>query len=160
WCDSAGAVQLRERRRVRRRMLPGGWELEWTSVLTAEDRVVLHSPGSKGREGAGHGGWFWRLPDLDPRSVQVFSPDGVGEEHVNGRPAPWLAVVVSEPGRGPDRRVWTAVLSGPTDPWFVRVGQYLGIGSALAWDAPVVLEPGQEREVVVRVALYDGVRPP
>ncbi|WP_158853582.1 DUF6807 family protein [Saccharothrix deserti] len=160
WCDSAGAVLLRERRRVRRRMVPDGWELEWTSVLTAEDDVVLHSPGSKGRAGAGYGGWFWRLPELDPLSVRVFSPNGVGEEEVNGRTAPWLAVVVSDPVGAPNRRAWTAVVSGPTDPWFVRVGQYQGIGSALAWDAPVVLEPAQEREVTVRVAFYDGVRHP
>ncbi|WP_367128372.1 DUF6807 family protein [Saccharothrix sp. HUAS TT1] len=153
WCDSAGGVLLRERRHVRRRALADGWELTWTSVLTAEDEVVLHSPGSKGRAGAGYGGWFWRLPDLDPLHVRVHSPDGVGEEEVNGRAAPWLAVVVGDPVRP-----WTAVLSGPTDPWFVRVGQYQGIGSALAWDEPVVLKPGQEREVTVRVAFYDGVR--
>ncbi|MCC8246034.1 DUF6807 family protein [Saccharothrix luteola] len=156
WCDSAGAVLLRERRRV----VAGGWELEWTSVLTAADHVVLHSPGSKGREGAGYGGWFWRLPALDPRSVRVRTPDGEGEAEVNGRPAPWLAVVVGDPERNPGERAWTAVVSGPTDPWFVRVGQYQGIGSALAWDEPVVLEPGQEREITVRVAFYDGVRPP
>jgi hypothetical protein len=52
------------------------------------------------------------------------------------------------------------VVSGPTDPWFVRVARYQGVGSALAWDRPLVLEPGQEREVAVRVAFYDGVRPP
>ncbi|MFD1147610.1 DUF6807 family protein [Saccharothrix hoggarensis] len=160
WCDSAGAVLLRERRRVRRRVVTDGWELEWTSVLTAERDVVLHSPGSKGRAGAGYGGWFWRLPDLDPAYVRVFSPNGVGEEEVNGRTAPWLAVVVGDPERAPGKGTWTAVVSGPTDPWFVRVGQYQGIGSALAWDAPVVLEPGGEREVTVRVAFYDGVRPP
>ena len=155
WCDPAGGVLLRERRRVRRRVVVGGWELDWRSVLTAERHVVLHSPGSKGRPGAGYGGWFWRLPDLDPRSVRVHTPDGVGEAEVNGRTAPWLAVVVADPVRP-----WTAVVSGPTDPWFVRVGQYQGIGSALAWDAPLVLGPGEEREVAVRVAFYDGVRPP
>ncbi|MEU4443866.1 DUF6807 family protein [Actinosynnema sp. NPDC050801] len=160
WCDSAGTVLLREHRRVRRRPVTGGWELEWTSVLTAEDDVVLHSPGSKGREGAGYGGWFWRLPDLDPLSVRVYTPDGVGEEEVNGRSAPWLAVVVGDPARTTNRRPWTAVVSGPTDPWFVRVRQYVGIGSALAWDAPVVLGPGEQREITVRVAFYDGVRAP
>lgn len=155
WCDSAGGVLLREHRRTRRRVVTGGWELEWTSVLTAERDVVLHSPGSKGRAGAGYGGWFWRLPDLNPRSVRVYSPDGEGEEQVNGRTAPWLAVVVDDP-----RGAWTAVLSGPTDPWFVRVGRYQGIGSALAWDAPLVLASGGHRQITVRVAFYDGVRPP
>ncbi|MFT7840200.1 PmoA family protein [Saccharothrix sp. BKS2] len=155
WCDSAGTVLLAERRRVRRRLVEGGWELEWTSVLTADAETVLHSPGSKGRAGAGYGGWFWRLPDLDPATVHVLTPGGTGEEQVNGRPAPWLAVVVTDP-----RRPWTALLSGPTDPWFVRVGQYQGIGSALAWDRPLVLGPGRRREITVRVAFHDGVRVP
>ncbi|MEV8443484.1 DUF6807 family protein [Actinosynnema sp. NPDC051121] len=153
WCDQAGGVLLRERRRVRRRVVSGGWELEWTSVLTAEVDVVLHSSAGKGREGAG--GWFWRLPDLDPLSVRVYSPNGAGEAEVDGRTAPWLAVVVADP-----ERPWTAVLSGPTDPWFVRVSPYQGIGSAPAWAAPVVLGPGQRREIAVRVAFYDGVRTP
>ncbi|QFZ20131.1 DUF6807 family protein [Saccharothrix syringae] len=155
WCDAGGRVLLRERRRVRRRFVEGGWELEWTSVLSADREVVLHSPGSKGRAGAGYGGWFWRLPDLDPATVHVFTSGGSGEDQVNGRPAPWLAVVVSDP-----QRPWTALVSGPTDPWFVRVRQYQGIGSALAWDRPLVLAPGQEREITVRVAFHDGVRPP
>ncbi|MDQ2588868.1 DUF6807 family protein [Saccharothrix yanglingensis] len=155
WCDSAGEVLLRERRRLRRRIVDGGWELEWSSVLSARTEVVLHGPGGKGRAGAGHGGWFWRLPDLDPLAVRVFSPDGEGEEEVNGRAAPWLAVVVADPVRP-----WTAVLSGPADPWFVRVARYQGIGSALAWDRPLVLRPGREREITVRAAFYDGLRLP
>ncbi|MGM1061666.1 DUF6807 family protein [Saccharothrix sp. Mg75] len=155
WCDSAGEELVRERRRLRRRVVEGGWELEWTSVLSARSGAVLHSPGSKGRAGAGYGGWFWRLPDLDPLTVRVFSPNGAGEEEVNGRSAPWLAVVVADP-----HRPWTAVLSGPTDPWFVRVTQYQGVGSALAWDRPLVLRPGEEREVAVRVAFRDGVHVP
>jgi hypothetical protein len=28
------------------------------------------------------------------------------------------------------------------DPWFVRVRDYPGLGSALAWDHPLTLEPG------------------
>lgn len=155
WCDGEGAVLLTERRHIRRRLVEGGWELEWTSVLSADAEAVLHSPGSKGRAGAGYGGWFWRLPDLDPATVRVFTPDGAGEEEVNGRAAPWLAVVVADPDKP-----WTAVLSGPTDPWFVRVKQYQGIGSALAWDRPLVLRPGHQRVVTVRVAFYDGVRVP
>ena len=42
------------------------------------------------------------------------------------------------------------------DPWFVRVRDYPGLGSALAWDRPLVLPPGG---VVARrfdVAVADG----
>ncbi|MFI9007581.1 DUF6807 family protein [Actinosynnema sp. NPDC053489] len=151
WCDAAGGVLLREHRRVRRRPVADGWELDWTSVLTAEREVVLRGTGG----GAGCGGWFWRLPELDPLSVRVYSPNGAGEAEVDGRTAPWLAVVVADPVRP-----WTAVVSGPTDPWFVRVGRYQGIGSALARDEPLVLRPGQRREIAVRVTFHDGVRPP
>ncbi len=152
WCDSVGAVLLRERREIRRRVVAGGWELEWVSVLSADAEVVLNSPGSRGRQGAGYGGWFWRLPDLDPALVRVVTPDGRGADDLNGTVADWLAVVVSDPVAP-----WTAVLSGPRDPWFVRVSQYQGIGSALCWERPRLVRPGRDVTVAVTMRLYDGV---
>jgi predicted dehydrogenase len=152
WCDPAGAVLLRERREVRRRAVPGGWELRWRSVLSADREVRLDSPGSLGRAGAGYGGWFWRLPDVDPALVRVLTPHGSGQDEVNGTVAERLVVVVDDPAAP-----WTAVLSGPSDPWFVRVREYRGIGSALCWDRPRVVRPGADVTVAVRLALYDGV---
>lgn len=154
WCDSAGRALLRERRVVRVRAVEGGVELEWSSTLTAVVDVEITSPGGKGRVGAGYGGWFWRLPELDPALVEVFTRYGSGEDEVNGTRAEWLAVVVG------GERPWTAVLSGPDDPWFVRVGRYQGVGSALAWDRPRWVAAGQQLAVEVRMALYDGVREP
>ncbi|XVV07356.1 DUF6807 family protein [Actinosynnema sp. CA-248983] len=145
---------LRERRAIRVRAVEGGVELEWSSLLTAAVDVEINSPGSKGRAGAGYGGWFWRLPELDPGQVEVFTRYGSGEEEVNGSRAEWLAVAVG--GAAP----WTAVVSGPAEPWFVRVGQYQGVGSALAWDRARVVGAGEELRVEVRLALYDGVRAP
>ena len=155
WCDSFGAVLLRERREIRRRVVAGGWELSWTSVLSASSEVVLNSPGSLGRAGAGYGGWFWRLPDVDPTLVRVITPDGRGADDLNGVVADWLAVVVADPVAP-----WTAVLSGPRDPWFVRVAQYRGIGSALCWDKPKLVRPGWDVTVSVVLRLYDGVVTP
>ncbi|WNV89284.1 DUF6807 family protein [Umezawaea sp. Da 62-37] len=155
WCDSVGAVLLRERRRIRRRVVAGGWELTWTSVLSADAEVVLNSPGSLGRAGAGYGGWFWRLPDVDPELVRVVTPDGRGADDLNGVVADWLAVVVADPVSP-----WTAVLSGPRDPWFVRVAQYRGIGSALCWDRPRIVRPGRDVTIEVVMSLYDGVVTP
>ncbi|MEV6609363.1 DUF6807 family protein [Kutzneria sp. NPDC051319] len=152
WCDAAGQGLLRERRRIEVRPHTGGWELVWHSVLSAETDVVLNSPGSNGRPGAGYGGWFWRLPTLDPELVEVFTPDFYGEEQVNGARAEWLAVVVHDPDAP-----WTAVLSGPDDPWFVRVGQYQGVGSALAWERPRVVHAGEQLDITVRMVLLDGV---
>jgi hypothetical protein len=155
WCDSLGAVLLREHREVRRRVVADGWELTWTSVLSADAEVVLNSPGSLGRTGAGYGGWFWRLPDVDPALVRVITPDGAGADELNGVVADWLAVVVDDPVAP-----WTAVLSGPREPWFVRVSQYRGIGSALCWDRPRLVRPGRPLTVSVVVSLYDGVAAP
>lgn len=154
WCDAGGGVLLRERRSIRVKAVEGGVELEWSSVLTAVVDVEINSPGSKGRAGAGYGGWFWRLPELDPGQVEVFTRYGSGEEEVNGTRAEWLAVVVD------GARPWTAVVSGPDEPWFVRVGQYQGVGSALAWERARVVGAGQDLRVEVRLALYDGVRAP
>ncbi|MEO6089948.1 MAG: DUF6807 family protein [Umezawaea sp.] len=155
WCDSFGAVLLRERREVRRRVVAGGWELTWTSVLSADSEVVLNSPGSLGRVGAGYGGWFWRLPEVDPALVRLVTPDGSGTDDLNGVVADWLAVVVADPVAP-----WTAVLSGPRDPWFVRVSEYQGIGSALCWDKPRIVRPGQDVTITVALRLYDGIVTP
>jgi hypothetical protein len=40
------------------------------------------------------------------------------------------------------------------DPWFVRVEHYPGVGQALAWDRPLVVEDTLTRRVVT--AVVDG----
>ena len=42
------------------------------------------------------------------------------------------------------------------EPWFVRVSDYPGIGSALAWDRPVVLQPGDVLSRRFDIAIADG----
>ena len=43
------------------------------------------------------------------------------------------------------------------DPWFVRVGDYPGVGSQLAGHAPVVLAPGAALTRGLRTLIADGV---
>jgi hypothetical protein len=120
--------------------------------------ITLGSPGTHGRPGAGYGGFFWRAAASADR-FRVFTPDAEGEDGVHGRPAEWLVFGGSEPGTG---RPWSLMLAGEDaetrgDPWFVRTRDYPGVGSALAFERPVVLGPG---EVVTRsllIAVVDGI---
>lgn len=143
---------------------PAAWRLDVRSTLTVPSgagAVRLGSPGAHGRAGGGYGGLFWRLPAC--RDVDVRTPTGRGEEAVHGsvpsEGAAWLAwtAVALDPGRtdSPDRvaaepsaaasglfTVAIAPADGPTsdDPWFVRASGYPGIGSALAWSRPLLVE--------------------
>ncbi|BAS10754.1 conserved hypothetical protein [Arthrobacter sp. Hiyo4] len=44
-----------------------------------------------------------------------------------------------------------------TDPWFVRVDGYPGVGQSLAWDAPVIAEPGTPINCSLTVFIADGI---
>lgn len=44
-----------------------------------------------------------------------------------------------------------------TDPWFVRVDGYPGVGQSLAWDAPVLAEPGTPVRRSITVFIADGI---
>lgn len=160
WCDHNGRQLLHESRWIStQHWTDDAWSLQWASVFTgAGPRTVrLGSPGSNGRPGAGYGGFFWRLPDLDQDRVNVFTADGQGEDEVNGAVSDWIALT----GQGFDGG-WTAVLTASdertaADPWFVRMQDYVGVGSALAWDRPVVLPAGLPFRIAVRLLLVDRV---
>nr|WP_202502011.1 PmoA family protein [Streptomyces sp. SID5785] len=150
--SAAGRVLLRERRTVTAaRLTDDAWALDLTFALTnpgAAD-VTLGSPATNGRPGAGYGGFFWRAPK-EARPPAVFTADREGEDAVHGRPADWLALS----GDG-----WTLVFAAATeetrrDPWFVRAGQYPGVGSSLAAAARLRIAPGATavRRVVTVVA--------
>ncbi len=76
---------------------------------------------------------------------------------MHGSVTPWIAWAAdfgAGPGvSGPATVVIVAAASGRHgDPWFVRVDGYPGLGSALAWDRPVVLEAGDILGPAVRGA--------
>ena len=160
WIGRDGSVQLQEQRSVSwTQMDQQTWRLIFESRLRADGGAELGSPGSKGHIGGGYGGFFWRFPACD--EVEVFTAEAKGEEEVHGSAAPWVAWIANftaGPGlSGPATIVLVAadaVAAG--EPWFVRVREYPGIGSALAWDRPAVLAPGAVLNRRFDVTIADG----
>jgi hypothetical protein len=155
WLDPGGELLLAEHRTIRAGLAEPGWELEMVTTLTnATQRPVrLGSPATNGRAGAGYGGLFWRLPPA--QEPQVYNPAGAGEHAVHGSVAPWLAWADGASG-------FTLVFTGGdevsrTDPWFVRVQDYPGVGSQLAARDPRTLQPGGEVTRRLRVLVADGL---
>lgn len=145
------------------------WQLSLDFALSpaGNQPVSLGSPGSNGRHEGGYGGFFWRLPACD--SAAVWTPAGAGESEVHGSVTPWLAWAGTfEAGRtdggttdggtphGSATLVFVAA-EGSTDPWFVRVDGYPGVGQSLAWDTPVIAEPGTPLKRSITVFVADGI---
>ena len=160
WIGHEGSVELREQRSISWTAIDQQtWKLIFESQLRADGGATLASPGSKGRIGGGYGGFFWRFPAC--YDVEVYTAQARGEDEVHGSVAPWVAWsanFAAGPGlEGPA----TIVIAAPgsaeaAEPWFVRVRNYPGIGSALAWDGPTVLSPGTELNRRFDVAVADG----
>ncbi|GAA2638790.1 DUF6807 domain-containing protein [Paractinoplanes durhamensis] len=138
------------------------WALTCEFALTNSTGRALRmqSPAAVGRAGAGFGGFFWRAPS-GPGECRVAAASGDGLEAVHGSRSSWLTV--SAPVG--DGRWWTLVFlaADPAtrdDPWFLRTRDYIGVGSSLSWDSPLMLPPDttMTRRIVVVVA--DGVLPP
>jgi predicted dehydrogenase len=131
---------------------PQTWRLtlDFTLSPAGDKPVSLGSPGSNGRHQGGYGGFFWRLPACT--DGRVWSATGSGEAELHGAVTPWLAWTGMFDG-GPATLVFLAA-EGCTDPWFVRVESYPGVGQSLAWDSPVIVAPeaGAHRRVTVLVA--------
>jgi hypothetical protein len=149
---AAGAELLRERRTVAATELTDtAWALDFTFSLTnvTSGPLSIGSPATNGRPGAAYGGFFWRARK-EAGAPQVFTADTEGEASVHGERADWLALA----GAG-----WTLVFAGATDttrrdPWFVRTGEYPGVGSSLASAERLPIPPGETavRRVVTVVA--------
>jgi hypothetical protein len=160
WLGHDGSVALREERSAWWAALDERtWRLTLEFTLSADAPVTLNSPGSKGRVGGGYGGFFWRFPEC--ADVDVSAADAHGEDGVHGHVAPWLtwsADFAAGPGvSGPATVVLAAAEAAAAgEPWFVRVRDYPGVGSALAWDRPVVLQPGEVLSRRFDVAIADG----
>ncbi|HEU4667281.1 MAG TPA: DUF6807 family protein [Arthrobacter sp.] len=148
---------------------PSAWQMSLHFALSPAGNkpVSLGSPGSNGRPEGGYGGFFWRLPACE--GATVWTPAGSGESEAHGSVTPWLAwagkfdagVPVSGPSAagapvGSATLVFVAA-EGTTDPWFVRVGGYPGVGQSLAWEAPVIAEPGRPVQRSITVFVADGI---
>lgn len=159
WVDRDGAALLSERRTIACLPLTAdAWTLSVRTRLTnATDRPLpIRSPAALGRAGAGYGGFFWRGPAVTG-PVRVQSPAGTGVPAVHGTTAPWLTVSGTS-----DSAEWT-MLFAPADAitaryrWFVRARDYLGVGSSLTWDRPLVLAPGEQIERHILAVVADGI---
>ena len=140
-----------------------GWIMDFTFSLSArEESVSIGSPGSNGRLNGGYGGFFWRLPKAN--NPDIFTETASGEEQVHGSRSPWLAFAAEfssdavglaqrDTGHGEATLIFC---SDDGDPWFVRSSGYPGVGSSLAWDAPLILEPGASLARHLRVLVADG----
>jgi len=164
WRDRDGTAVLEENRRIAWSPLPEsagaqGWMLGFRSRLTpVGGAVLLSGPGPKGRSGAGYGGFFWRFPRCV--DVHTFTEDAEGEAELNGSVAPWLAWTArfdADPDHAGDASIVLTPAGDETarDPWFVRVTDYPGVGSALAWDSPLPV-PADGVDRAFRVAVLDG----
>ncbi|MFD3619175.1 PmoA family protein [Streptomyces sp. NPDC058676] len=149
---AAGGELLRERRTVAASELTDtAWALDFTFSLTnvTADPLSIGSPATNGRPGAAYGGFFWRARKED-EAPQVFTAGAEGEARIHGARADWLALAGA---------TWTLVFAGATertrrDPWFVRTAEYPGVGSSLAHEERVPIEPGDTvvRRIVTVVA--------
>ncbi|MFI7697832.1 DUF6807 family protein [Nonomuraea sp. NPDC049480] len=146
WIGPGGRLIAREQRTVLARPVGEAWALDFTFTLTnlTGAPVEINSSATKGRVGAGYGGFFWRAPGTS--TARTTLPGD--ERAVHGGRDPWIALS----GTDPDGRDWTLVFVQEDDPWFVRVEEYPGVGQALAWDRPLVVEDTLTRRVVTVVA--------
>ena len=93
--------------------------------------------------------------------MEVFTAEARGEDDVLGSVAPWVAWSAdfsAGPGQsGPATIVIAAAEAAAAgEPWFVRVREYPGLGSALAWDRPVSLQSGDVLSRRFDIAIADG----
>ncbi|MDO0915891.1 PmoA family protein [Streptomyces sp. DT2A-34] len=149
---AAGAELLRERRTVATTELADfAWALDFTFSLTnvTPGPLSIGSPATNGRPGAAYGGFFWRARK-EASAPDVFTVDREGEQEIHGTRAPWVALTGS---------TWTLIFAGATertrqDPWFVRAGEYPGVGSSLAAEERLPIPPGETavRRIVTVVA--------
>ncbi|MDT0330267.1 DUF6807 domain-containing protein [Nocardiopsis lambiniae] len=156
WTGPDGGELVREERRLRARPLDGAvWVLDLDTALrnTSGRDLDIGSPATNGRPGAGYGGLFWRAP-IGPVAPRVHGPGGLeGEAALHGSRAAWSALVGDAGGP------WTLLFHQPgghTDPWFVRAGEYPGVGPALAWDVRLPVPVGAVLRRRLRVAVCDG----
>ena len=156
WTDPAGATLLLERRTLRAEDSGDGrsWLLTVATALTnpGASAVELRSPAVNGRgEGAGYGGYFWRLPQSD--DPQVTAGQLHTEDAVNGSAQPSLTVSAGAGGAA-----YSLTFSGlqDDDRWFVRIAEYPGVGAALAFQRPLVIAPGETVSRRYQVLVSDG----
>ena len=157
WLGPDGATLLTEQRTMRAEDCGDGrnWLLTFSFTLTNSGvtPVELRSPAVNGRgDGAGYGGFFWRLPAID--EARVIAGALHDEAAINGSAQPSVTVSGLIDGAPV-----TLTFSGldASDRWFVRLAEYPGLGPALAFDRPLTIAPGAVARRRYQVLVGDGV---
>jgi LacI family transcriptional regulator len=152
WRGPAEQLVADEERELVVESIGPGTAVRWRSVLRVQGRTRVASPAVNGRQGAGYGGLFWRFPAWTGRAVMVA--EGEGEAVAHGSTSPWLAIS----GADGDGRSASVLLAqpGPALPWFVRAGEYLGAGPALAWEHARDLPAGGALACALDALVLDG----
>ena len=142
WVAADGRTILTEDRELRIDGVDpsrGSWTLHWSYRLrNVSGRCVqFGSPATNGRPGAGYGGLFWRGAKTFQGGA-VVTEQARGEAAVNGTQARNLTVACGTGG--------LTIAAEDQEPatWFVRSAEYPGAGPALAFDAPLHLDPGHD----------------
>ena len=154
WQASDGGELLREERDWQWHAIDEKtWRLQLRFQLRApHGDVTLSSPGSRGRAGAGYGGFFWRFAACE--QIGVRTADAAGEDDVNGSVSPWLCW-----GARFDGTAASILIIAPPeahDPWFVRVGEYPAVGSGLAWLDALTIRPDAPVTRTITAFVHDG----
>jgi methane monooxygenase PmoA-like len=151
WISPGGRRLLAETRRLGTAVTSATtWRLSWSFDLVnvSGAAIEIGSPATHGRAGAGYGGLFWRGAD-EFRGGEVRTADRVGEDEVNGRPAPWVAF------HGPRASLVFWADEAVAEPWFVRSAEYPGVCAALAFQHPITLAAGATLSRTYRVDITD-----
>jgi hypothetical protein len=158
WVDPNQTTLLSERRSIScQGIRETAWALRIRTELTnATGRpLTLRSPAAQGRVGAGYGGFFWRGPTV-VEAARILSPAGTDVHAVHGAVASWIAVI-GDAGSGPWSMLFVpADAVTARDRWFVRARDYLGVGSSLTWDRPLVLAPQETIARHLVIVVVDG----
>jgi len=164
WRDHDGADLLAEHRTLIAAPTPeaGSWTLTFSTALTnvRSTPIEIGSPATNGRgDGAGYGGFFWRLPPTDKLRVIARDPQTAdrakGEDFVNGSDLPELTATGVTQAEG---KPYTLTFAGlaDADRWFVRVAEYPAVGVAFAYYRPIALAPGAVLARTFTVTISDA----
>jgi len=150
WTSSTGALVFTEKRRFTIRAADDAWSLLFETVLrnASGDTLVIGSPGTEGREGAGYGGLFWRGP-AGMEHGQIFGSHG----DTMGSPGDWMAY------SGPAATVvMTSHPGSPRHPapFFVRSDDYAGLGAAPFFAEPLEVAAGEKIRFAYTVTIADA----
>jgi hypothetical protein len=161
WRNPDGSSIINEVRNTSWRSFESGWSMSFRTNLTALRDISVGSPGTNGRENAGYGGFFWRLPRCS--NVTIMSSNSEGEDNVHGSISPWIswsAIFEENPEVCGEATIVVMAEDEVTekDTWVVRLTAYPGIGSAVAWKERVEVKKGETLSRGFRLAIMDGIK--